>query len=125
MKIATIIVRTLVGLLFLFSSIAFFLKLFPTPVLTGSMKIFNEGLAAAVYLLPLIKATEMLCGIAFVSGRFNALASVVIFPITLNIFFVHLFLAPEGLVVGIALLLANLFLAYVNREKYAGLWSSK
>jgi putative oxidoreductase len=124
MKIATIIVRSLVGLLFIFASVAYFAQLFPQPVLTGNMKVFNDGLTAAVYLMPFIKTTELVCGIAFLSGRFTALASVVIFPITINIFFVHAFLAPEGLAVGIALLLANLFLAYVNRAKYEGLWSS-
>ncbi len=125
MKIATIIVRTLVGLLFIFASVAYFAQLFPQPVLTGNMKTFNDGLTAAAYLMPFIKTTELVCGIAFISGRFTALASVVIFPITINIFFVHLFLAPEGVVLGITLLLANLFLAYANRAKYEGLWNAK
>jgi len=49
---------------------------------------------ATVYLMPLLKVTELLCGLAFISGRFVPLATVVIFPITLNILLFHTFLAP-------------------------------
>ncbi|HPW98591.1 MAG TPA: hypothetical protein PK218_08525 [Flavobacterium sp.] len=40
MKIATIIVRVLLGLVFIFASMSFFLKLAPEPVTTGDFKAF-------------------------------------------------------------------------------------
>ena len=43
MKIAVVIVRTLMGLLFLFASITYFFELITPPPLTGAMKVFNEG----------------------------------------------------------------------------------
>ena len=49
MKIAAIIVRTLMGLLFLFASITFFFNLVPIPPMTGTVKTFNEGLASVGY----------------------------------------------------------------------------
>ena len=125
MKIAAVIVRTLMGLLFIFASAAFFLKLFPEPELTGNMKIFNDGLKASGYLVQLAKVIELLCGIAFVSGRFVTLAIVLIAPITVNIFCVHAFLAPEGLPVAIFVLFGNLFLAYRYRENYKSLFTAK
>ncbi|MEQ9289232.1 MAG: hypothetical protein RIG77_20060 [Cyclobacteriaceae bacterium] len=125
MKIAQIVIRTLLGLLFLFASITFLLRLFPEPELEGSMKLFNEGLAAAVYVMPLVKTIELLCGISFVTGRFVPLATVVIFPITVNIVLVHFFLAPEGIPVAIFVLLSNLFLAYYYRDRYKSLFTSK
>jgi uncharacterized membrane protein YphA (DoxX/SURF4 family) len=118
MKIAVTVVRILVGLLFLFSSVTFLLKLFPTPEMTGPIKTFNEGIAASGYLMYLIKITELLCGLALVIGRYVPLATVVIFPVTLNILLVHLFIAPEGLGVAIPLMLCNLFLAYAYRDRY-------
>jgi putative oxidoreductase len=118
MKIAAIIIRVLMGLLFLFSSIAFFFNLVPTPELTGNLKTFNDGVTASGYLMQLIKGTELICAIAFISGRFVPLAVVVIFPVIVNIVLVHSFLAPEGLPVAIALLLADLFLAYYYRDRY-------
>lgn len=118
MKIAYVIVRSLVGLLFLFSSITFLFNLITPPDPTGTMKVFSEGLAASVYLMPTVKILELLCGIAFLSGRFVALAAVVITPIIINIILVHIFLAPEGLPIAIFLVLAILFVAYYNRESY-------
>ena len=48
MKIAVLIVRILMGLMFAFASIAFFFKLMPQPELTGNMKIFMEGIEGSV-----------------------------------------------------------------------------
>ena len=121
MKIAVIIIRILMGLLFLMGSVIFFLNLYPKPELTGSVKLFNDGVEASVYLMPLIKSVELIFSIAFLSGRFVTLATVVIFPITVNIMLFHSFLAPEGLPTGIFLLLGNLFLAYTYRRNYATL----
>ena len=125
MKIASIIVRILAGLMFAFASIAFFLKLFDTPEATGSVKIFNDGIAASIYLMPTVKIFELLCALAFLSGRFVPLATVVIFPITLNIFLFHAFLDPSGLLIPALLLIGNLFLAWYYREKYKGLLALK
>jgi uncharacterized membrane protein YphA (DoxX/SURF4 family) len=125
MKIALIIVRTLMGLLFLFASIAVLFRLVPQPELTGDVKIFNDGMAASVYLMPLVKVIELLCGIAFVSGRFVPLATVIIAPIVVNILLFHAFLAPEGLPVAIFLFLGNLFLAYAYRKNYEPLLAVK
>ena len=123
MKIAVIVVRVLMGLMFAFASIAFFFM--KQPETTGSIKIFNDGIAASIYLMPTVKVFELLCAIAFLSGRFVPLASVVIFPIILNILLFHAFLEPSGLPIAILLLIGNLFLAYYYRDKYKGILSAK
>ena len=115
MKIAMIIVRTLVGLLFIFSSVAYFANLIPQPELTGPLKTFNEGLAASGYFMTLLKVTELVCGIALVSGFFVPLALVILAPIVINIFFVHLTLAPEGILIAAFLVIGNIFLGYGYR----------
>ena len=125
MKIAVIIVRVLMGLLFLFASISVLFNLIAQPELTGKTKIFMDGMNASGYLLPLIKITELLCGIAFVSGYFVPLATVVIAPIVVNIFLFHAFVDTQGLPVGIVLVLANIFLAYGYRDKFKPLLEAK
>ncbi len=127
MKIVMIIFRTLMGLLFLFSSITFFLKMIPTPDIQGPIKTFNDGLAAAGYFLPLLKGTELVCGLLFVIGRFVPLATVVIAPVIINIFCVNMFLFPvmPGPVFAIFLVLANIVVAYYYRDAYRGLLRSK
>ena len=125
MKIFVIIVRTLMGLLFLFSAIVVFFNLYPAPELHGNMKTFNDGIMASGYLIYLIKVVETICALAFISGRFVPLATVMIFPITVNILFCHAFLAPDGLPVALFLFLGNLLLAYYHRKSYAPLFVAK
>ncbi len=125
MKIAVIVVRTLIGLMFLFASVTYFLNLVPQPELTGNVKTFMDGIAASIYIMPVVKAFELLCGLAFVSGRFVGLAVVLIFPIALNILLINAFLTPGGLPIVIPLFLGVLFLAYAHRENYESLLAAK
>lgn len=125
MKIAVIIVRVLIGLLFLFASITYFLNVFPPPEHAGRAAVFMDSLAASGYILPVVKVFELLCGLAFIAGRFVALAVVVIFPVAVNILLTHAFLLPEGLPVAVPLFLGILFLVYANLEKYKPLFEAK
>lgn len=123
MKIATIIVRVLIGLLLLFASISYFFHLTPEPETTGNFKAFNVGLMASTYIMPLAKSIELLCGIAFVTGRYVTLANILILPITVNILFINYFLAPEGLPIAVLLFLANLFLIYRYWDNYKSVFT--
>ena len=125
MKTAVIIVRVLMGILFLFASITVLFNLFPQPELTGNNKIFMDGVNASKYLLPLIKITELLCGLAFITGFFVPLATVVIAPVIVNILFTHIYIDTSGLPIAVALVFANIFLAYANREKFMPLLAVK
>ena len=123
MKIATIIIRTLIGLFLLFASISYFIKLMPEPQMTGDMKVFTDGITASVYLMPLAKMVELICGLCFVSGKFMKIAPLVLLPISINIFFINVFLAPEGIPIVTFLLLGNLFLIYRNWDSYKSLFT--
>ena len=57
MKIALITVRTLIGLMFLFASVAYFLNLVPKAELTGNTKTFMDGLTATIYIMPVVKTS--------------------------------------------------------------------
>lgn len=118
MRIAVIIVRVLMGIIFLFSAVVVLFNLVPTPQLTGKVKTFNEGIAAAGYFMPFLKSIELICSIALITGIYARLATIVIFPITIHIFLFHAYLAPEGLIIAALLLLGNLFLIYSYRESY-------
>jgi len=125
MKIAVIIVRILIGLMFILSAGTYFLNLVPQAELTGNAKTFMEGIVASGYIMPVAKVFEFLCGLAFVSGRFVSLAVVLIFPIALNILLINTLLMPSGLPIVIPLFLGILFLAYAHRENYKSLLVAK
>ena len=124
MKIATIIVRVLIGLLLLFASISYFFHLMPEPETTGNLKAFNVGLMASTYLMPMAKSIELLCGIAFVTGRYVTLANILILPITVNILFINYFLTPDGLPIAVLLFLGNLFLIYRYWDNYKSVFTA-
>lgn len=121
MKIATIIIRILLGLLMVMSSIVVLFNLVPQPELSGPVKTFMEGIMASGYLLSLIKITELICGLALISGFYAPLATVILFPISLNIFLYHTSLDTSGLPVSLFVILANIFLAFAYRKHYRGL----
>lgn len=125
MRIAIIIVRWLLGLMFLFASISYFVMPPPAMEMQGNIKLFMDGITASGYLMTLVKITELVCGLAFVIGRYVALANIVILPVTVNILMVNAVLMPGGLPMAIALFAANVFLIYAYWNHYNGVISAK
>jgi putative oxidoreductase len=125
MKIAMIIVRTLMGLLFIFASTTFLFGLIPPPPLEGAIRTFNDGLTASGYFFTLLKVTELICGILLLVGRFVPLALVILAPIIINISMVHIFLDRTGLPIAGFLVLGAIFLAYYHRKTFAPLFTAK
>jgi putative oxidoreductase len=126
MKIALIVVRTLMGLLLLFASIVFLFKIpmGKMPAMSADVQSYNAGLAT-VHMMNIVKVIELICGLLFVSGRFVTLANIVIFPIVINILLFHATLAPSGVPAAAFLFLGCLFLAYYYRRNYVPLFSVK
>jgi putative oxidoreductase len=124
MKIATIIVRVLMGALLVFASVSFFLKLAPEPEVTGDFKAFQVGIIASSYLMPLAKGLELLCGLSYLSGKYVTLANIIILPVTLNILLINLYMTPEGLPIAFFIFFANMFLIYRYWDNYKSLFTA-
>lgn len=115
----TLVLRVLLGLLFLAAGVVGLFNLVPPPPdMPEALQAFNAGLMASKYFMPLVKATEIICGLMLVTGMFVPLALVVLAPIVLNIFFVHAFLAPEGLPLAIVIGSVLVYLSFFA-EPYA------
>lgn len=83
-----------------------------------------DGAAASGYTLPIVKTLELVCGLAFIAGRFVGMAVVLIFPIVVNIVVINLLLMPSGLPIAMFLLAGILFLAYTHRKNYEPLFAA-
>ena len=76
------------------------------------------GVMASVYLMPLIKVTELVSAILLLIGRTAPLGAIIIFPVTLNIFLYHAFLGPQQLPMVAVMLIFNIFLLFAYHKKY-------
>ena len=112
MKIATIIVRVLLGAMMLFASISYFFNLGEQPAPTGYMATLMGGLMASKYMFPLVKSIELIAGLMLVSGKFVKLGTLLLLPISVNIFLIHTVTQVSDLPVAIFVLVANVFLIY-------------
>ena len=110
----TLIVRILMGLIFVGSGIAFFAS--TPPPMEGPMAEFFNGMMATHYFFGFLKGVEIICGLMLLSGLFVPLALVVLAPIILNIFLVHIFLMPRGLVLASVLGVFEIYLAFFSAE---------
>jgi putative oxidoreductase len=113
MKHLPTVARILLGLVFFGAGLAGFITRFafpPDP--PEGLLALTRGFAATTYFMPLLKGTELACGLLLLSGAYVPLALVVLAPIVLNIFLTHLFLAPSGLPLAIVIGLLEAYLAF-------------
>lgn len=100
-KHAPTILRVVLGLMFTGSAIAGVLGKAPPPASEAGQAFM--GMLASSGLIHLVKAVELACGLALLSGFFVPLALVVLAPILVNILFFHAALEPAGLIVSVSL----------------------
>ena len=121
MKIATIIARTLLGLIFVVFGLNAFFNFIPLPPPKGELAgDFMKALFASHYLYA-VKCFEISGGLLLVSGRFTALGLTLVGPVIVNILFFDIFLDGSGLPLGIVLAVLALFLLLRHRQSFAGL----
>ncbi len=125
MQIANIIARVLLGLIyFVFGLNGFlgFLEVPAVPEVAGSFL----GAMATTGFMSLVKALEVGFGALLLASivlkRYAPLALTILTPITVVIFFFHLFMAPAGMATPIVLAILNGFLLYTYKDQFAGLF---
>ena len=122
MKIATIIARILLGLIFVvFGSNAFFHFLPMPPPPQGLVGEYLHMFFASGYVY-VIGGLQLLCGLLLLVGRFVPLALTILGGIIFNILVFHALMAPEGFPPGIVVTILELFLVWRYREAFAGIF---
>ncbi len=126
MKIATIIFRILLGFLYLVFGLDYFLHFIPyEPNHTGRVAAFKAALVGSGYFYPMIKSIQVVGGLSLLINRYAPFFAVVLFPLSLNVFLYHTVLVPSGWLMGVFLLVPNLFLGYAYRKYYSGMFVRK
>ncbi|SEP37711.1 MULTISPECIES: DoxX family membrane protein [unclassified Mucilaginibacter] len=126
MKIAVLIARILLGLIFVVFGLNFFFHFIPMaqPVMSDKAQAFSGGLFGSGYFFQYMKVIEITCGVGLLINRFTALFVLVLFPISLNIFLFHTLLAPAGMPMGLAIVILNLFLGIAYFKYYKSIFTA-
>src|SRR3989344_6088091 len=107
------IARILLGLIFFVFGLNGFFHFIPMPeTMPERMTTFFTGMVATGYFLPLLSGTQVVCGALLLVGAFIPLALVVLAPVILNIFLVHVFMDPKGLPLAIFVGLLEIYLSF-------------
>ena len=121
MKIATIIARSLLGLIFVVFGSNMFLHFIPmTPPPEGPARDFVMALFVSHYLY-VVGALQLVGGVLLLLGRNVPLGLTLLGPVIVNILCFHVLMAPAGLPMAIVVSLLALFLLWRYREHFAGL----
>ncbi len=121
MKIATLIARLLLGLIFLVFGLNGFLHFIPMPPPTGPAAQYFGGLFAAGIYLPVIFLVQLVGAILLLLGRFVPLALTLLAPIIVNILLFHIGLAPAGLPLALIVTILWLVVFFSVRSAFAGI----
>ena len=121
MKIATIITRSLLGLIFItFGTNMFlhFIQMPPPP--EGPARDFMTALFVSHYLY-VIGALQVAGGLLLLTGRWTPLGLALLGPVIVNILCFHVLMAPAGLPLAILVSVIALFLLWRYRDNFIGL----
>jgi putative oxidoreductase len=121
MKIAVIIARSLLGLLFVIMGLNIFLNFIPMPPPPeGPARNFMMALFMSHYFL-VVGALEVAGGALLLTGRYLPLGLALLGPVIVNILCFHAFMEPSGLPLAIVVAALALVLLHRYREHFAAL----
>jgi uncharacterized membrane protein YphA (DoxX/SURF4 family) len=124
MKMATIIARSLLGLIFVVFGSNVFLHFIPMPPPPeGPAREFMTALFMSHYLY-VIGGLEVAGGLLLLAGRWVPLGLTLLGPVILNILCFHAFMASAGLPMAIVVSVLAMFLLWRYHENFAGLVKS-
>jgi putative oxidoreductase len=123
MKIAVLIARILLGLIFVFFGLNGFLHFLPAQLPPGVAGQFLGALFASHALL-FIAAFQVIGGALLLIGRYIPLGLVILAPIIVNILIFHLTMAPAGIVPGLVATILWFIVFAGHRSSFAGILSA-
>jgi uncharacterized membrane protein YphA (DoxX/SURF4 family) len=124
-KIATIIVRVLLGLAFTVFGLNIFLHFIPapSPAPQGHAAAFSDALMDTGYMY-VVGAFQVAGGLLLLIGRYIPLGLTLLGPVIVNILCFHIFIDRAGLPIAVFVSALALFLLWRYRANFAGLVKS-
>jgi hypothetical protein len=124
MKIAVIIARVLMGLIFVFFGLNGFFQFIKAPMPTGLAGQLLMALFQSHYVL-FICVVQIVGGLLLLMNRYVPLALTLLGPVIVNIILYHLLLNPTAAQLAVVVTICWFFLFYRYRANFAGLFVAK
>jgi hypothetical protein len=124
MKIATLVARILLGLIFLVFGLNGFLHFIPMQPPAGLAGQYFGALFLSHYTV-IVFLVQLIGGALLLANRFVPLALTLLGPVLVNILLFHALLAPAGLPLALVTTALWLILFYRERRAFASLFASR
>uniref|UniRef100_UPI00404B37D6 DoxX family protein n=2 Tax=Gelidibacter sp. TaxID=2018083 RepID=UPI00404B37D6 len=118
MKIFKFILCLLFSLMFINAGLDKFLHYMPIPPMEPELLKVGEAFMTISWLMPLIAIVGIIGGLLFIFPKTRALGAIVILPVMVGIMLHNAVYMPIGLAIAGILFLINLWVLYVNKNKY-------
>ncbi|HEX4312050.1 MAG TPA: DoxX family membrane protein [Acidobacteriaceae bacterium] len=124
MKIAALICRILLGLVFFASGLLKFFPMNPASIPPGDPGTWSLLMMHHHWMM-IVGVFEMVGGLLLLSGRFVPLGLTLLAPVAVNISLFGVLFLPKTLGTGSAVVILELFLLYAYRSYFAPLFTTK
>ncbi len=125
MKIAAMIARILLGLIFVVFGMNIFLQFIPTPPMpAGPMKDFSTSLFVT-HFIHVVGFFQVLTGLMLLVNRYVPLALTLLAPVIFNILLTHLLMAPSGIGPGLVATILWFIVFWRVRSSFSGVLEAR
>jgi putative oxidoreductase len=124
MKIAVLVARILLGLMFLVFGLNGFLDFLHMPMPTGVAGQYIGALFVSHY-IAVVLLVEIVGAVLLLSGQFVALALILLGPVIVNILVFHSTMLPSGLPPALVAAVLWFVIFAGHRQAFAGIFSQK
>lgn len=121
-KYLPVVLRILLGLIFLITGLNKLFWFAPVPPMSAPMTSFMNSLKATGYFMPFLGIVEITAAVLFLANRMMPFALLLAAPVLLNILMVHIFLEPRVLPLALALVAFELYLAWIHRQAFRSIF---
>lgn len=124
MKIAAVVARFFLALIFIVMGLNGFLQFIPVPPLPQVVVQFMTVMTVSGYMAPIF-ALQIACGLLFLINRYIPLALTLIGPVIVNILLFHVLMQPAGIGPGVLTALCWFIVFYTVRDAFAGIFRAR
>ena len=125
MRIAALVARYLLGIMFFVFGLNGFLHFLPQPPLPPGLAPEYFKVMGGSHIMTVAFSLQLIGGILLLAGRFVPLALTLLGPVIANILLYHLTMDPKGIPPGLVALILWGIVFYSVRSAFAGIFAAR